>query len=294
MEERTRSKRQKVTLLDEGRTNSRLETAMEKKRAQRDFDTFLKDLNEEYSYPEKLTVNNLGIRNASGDTALHTAIWKEEFEIARRLITIGGQVNTCGDMGDTALHVAVKKNLLELTVFLLAHGANPLVLNEFSFTPVMYAASRNQPEILDHLLFSDSVVDGMPSEIIKKLQENNQAAVSALLEKAILDRDFDMTKKLFWRGASPDTPNEEGRLPLHHAATIGNVEIVKFLYKTFGVTNTPDGLGLTPLMISELFGHSDLTTHIKNTFKKLIVRRNQRCPGPVGSKKSSDDLGVKN
>lgn len=74
------------------------------------------------------SVNQHGL---SGDTMLHVAVWQEDIEDIKKLILLGADIDSIGDLGNTPLQQAVLFEKAESIKILLSHGANTAIKNEF-------------------------------------------------------------------------------------------------------------------------------------------------------------------
>ena len=116
---------------------------------------FLLDLKESVIGFEELDFTDINQCAASGENALHRAIWQEtDVEIIRELIELGIDVNAVpdGDLNRTALHTAVSKGNHETIELLLDNGANLFAIDDLCGQPPFYAAMQNKREDLVHLI----------------------------------------------------------------------------------------------------------------------------------------------
>jgi len=75
---------------------------------------------------------------------------------------------------------------------------------------------------------------------------------------AVKEGDIAKVKNLLIRGANVNAKDKDGRTPLHHAATIGHVEIARFLLERGANVNAKDKDGRTPLHHAATIGHVEI------------------------------------
>ena len=70
-------------------------------------------------------------RNCVGDTALHIAVIRGNFEIVKELLSVGADHSQKGEHGFTPLHEAVLHDQRKIIPILMESGADPLVKNDW-------------------------------------------------------------------------------------------------------------------------------------------------------------------
>ena len=83
------------------------------------------------------------------------------------------------------------------------------------------------------------------------------------LKAAIFDDKFELVRELVYLGFDRFCVDEDGRQPIHHAASVGNLEVVKLLVRANCITNKLDGDGYSPLSLAELFEHKDVAEYLR-------------------------------
>ena len=76
--------------------------------------------------------NDVDQRNFDGDTPLHIAVLRSNYEEVLVLLEAGADPNSKGDMGYTPLHYASDPEIFDL---LVKYGAKQNIKNEFGKTP---------------------------------------------------------------------------------------------------------------------------------------------------------------
>lgn len=131
--------------------------------------------------------------------------------------------------------------------------ANPELINatdDFSHTPLHFAAAGGQKEIAEFLLSKDADVN--------VLNGQNQ---SALLYAAYFG-NAEILELLAARGAKLNEQDILGRTPLHYAARQHNLEAVKSLITNKAELDARDSLGETPLYFAVRWGYDDIAQEL--------------------------------
>lgn len=89
---------------------------------------------------------------AYGWTALHSAVYAREQEVARVLLQWGADANAQTEDGDTALHFAVENGDESMVRLLLGNGAKVETADRTGFMPIYEAVMDGHYGILEHLL----------------------------------------------------------------------------------------------------------------------------------------------
>ncbi|KAJ3104538.1 B-cell lymphoma 3 protein [Phlyctochytrium bullatum] len=150
-------------------------------------------------------------RPAEGTSVLHVAVKSRNVELVRWLVGVGAEVSARDANGVTPLHVAWKLNRPGMASVLVEAGADIRARCCHGMTP-MHGVARVRPG-----------VDG-----------------------AMVERSWEVLKRMLERGGDPNAKNAKGRTMLHAAAEVGNGEMVLWLVKRKGVElNARDDEGNT-------------------------------------------------
>jgi ankyrin repeat protein len=123
------------------------------------------------------------ITTDAGTAPLHVATWggdpyfrdwtedekKNLFEVTRRLVELGADVNSAGEHGWTALHGAAYKGVDAIVQFLVEHGARTEVFDEYGQTPLSIANAAITAGSKDAYYQSSRVVRRSTSDLLLKL-----------------------------------------------------------------------------------------------------------------------------
>ncbi|EAX99185.1 ankyrin repeat protein, putative [Trichomonas vaginalis G3] len=178
---------------------------------------------------------NINGKNKNGETALHTAAWKNSKETAEFLISHGANINEKDKNGRTALHAAAYNNSKETAEFLISHGANINEKDENGKTALHFAAYNNSKETAE-LLISHG------ANINEKDNFGNTALHSAAWKNSKEIAEF-----LISHGANINEKDKNGRTALHTAAYNNSKETAELLISHGANINEKDENGKTAL-----------------------------------------------
>lgn len=231
------------------------------------------------------------IDNLKRRTALHIAARNGQLDIVNYLLTLPVNIDAADQYGMTPLHLSVKHGHHDVTLALLAHladvnkkminGCSPLFLaalhgraqdfqsllqhgadlsaaqdNVFKLTPLYAAALRGHNHMLQLLL--NNGID---------INERSIDGRTALF-LAVKGNRLETAKILLSKCANPDIPNEYGITPLHAAASMGKMEMVKLLMKHHANPNKLTyGKHLSPLDKAIAGGHTNIAELISRYIK---------------------------
>jgi len=189
--------------------------------------------------------------NNDGNAILH--LFAVQNEIALTRILLGDErvnVNLLNKDGKSALYIAIKNNNLEMVKLLLSCGANLAAKHKHEKTLIDYAKSHEMQDLL--------------RQAIRSYQEE--------LTHDIKKMDIDKVRKLV--GGMKVNPNyladSSGNTPLHIAALLDNVEIVRILLKNGANPTIGNAYNMKP---EDYAQQQDLQIllQIESTFHRLIM-----------------------
>ena len=111
---------------------------------------YLKDLKDDHPLFEEADFTNISWSTVEGENALHVAIIRNEYNIAKELIDLGIEINARGDLGHTPLHEAASNGHIGLVKLLVENGADVHALNE-GVPPFTLARYSSNDEICNYL-----------------------------------------------------------------------------------------------------------------------------------------------
>ncbi|RLW61693.1 MAG: hypothetical protein B6D75_01300 [gamma proteobacterium symbiont of Stewartia floridana] len=145
---------------------------------------FLKDLKDDLPSFEEADFSNISWCNYEGENALHIAVGRNEYEIAKELIDLGIEIDARGDLGCTPLHAAASRTDLRFVKLLVKSGADVHALTE-GYPPFTLARFSKKDDICDYL-----------GEAMKKAQSMD-SAVWAKAQIAYLKREISRIEKQY-------------------------------------------------------------------------------------------------
>lgn len=189
---------------------------------------------------------DLNATEEDGRTLLAMSVLFKEFEIFRRLVSEGVDVDKVGDDGSTPLEIAARKGFVRFARVLIEAGAdaNP----EFSSQdelPLFIALDHKHEEMSVFLV-----------KHTKNLQEQDFRGNTALM-KAVTWGSLSLIESLTGpkSNSTVNTENDDSEIPLHRAAATRRVEIVSYLVSQGSDINKQTRFERTPLIQAARHGN---------------------------------------
>lgn len=122
---------------------------------------------------------NIDKPNEEGETMLHIACSKGQFEIVQLLVAAGASVNKANSRGQTSLHISASRLQADITKFLLDNGADVMLCNNDGELPLDVTSSLESALILVSKMVSlghkDLVNDYLvPVKLAKTKQDRSE------------------------------------------------------------------------------------------------------------------------
>ncbi len=176
--------------------------------------------------------------NAFGAGPLHYAAKTNAKEATECLVYKGALVDMrCTIMGNTPLHVAAACNSMEVAKLLIKNGAQVNAQNKYQETPLCLAAMTGSKEVLLLLLDNEAVLNA----------KNIHGQTPLYL--ALNYQEYKIAKILVNKGANIMAREKYwNQTILHHAVTMGNVDMVEFLISKGADKEAKDSKGYTPFL----------------------------------------------
>jgi ankyrin repeat protein len=176
-----------------------------------------------------------------GDTPLNCAVVQEREDVVEFLLAHGADPNIPDRNGLTPLEQACSRDKavgLALASLLLAKGAqiNPTNETEFSTSPLEWAVTSDNPELVNFLLERGASV--------KPAKADSETPLHTAASRGNLE----ITEALIKHGADVNASFAGGLTPLHEAAEGGYVEVAKLLLSRGAEVDRKDSSGMTPLL----------------------------------------------
>ena len=156
--------------------------------------------------------------DATGQTGLVIALREPSLKVADALIDSPKiDLNTLNDRGESALMLAALKGLRDLAEKMVKKGAD---VNKTGWTPLHYAASAGQTEVISLLLENHAYVDAESpngsTPLMMASMYGTPAAVKLLLDE----------------GADPSLKNQQGLTAIDFAQRANRDDTVQMIGKT--------------------------------------------------------------
>jgi ankyrin repeat protein len=228
----------------------------------------------------------IDLTDPDGVTPLISAILNAHWDTAKLLLARGANVNKWDFWGRTPLYLAVDFNTvphggrpdrpslddttsIAMIDSLLAAGANPNAqlklfppyrslrmdrgadaILDIGTTPLLRAARGADLAAIERLIASGALVDLPQRDGITPLMAGVGAGARAIDTRGKFRTELEAlatAEALLDAGAAIDARDARGRTALHHAASVGYTDVVKFLVERGADVKAADADGLTPL-----------------------------------------------
>ncbi|MCY4384218.1 MAG: ankyrin repeat domain-containing protein [Nitrospinae bacterium] len=207
-------------------------------------------------------------RDEDGNTPLHHAAGKDNYEVVTNLIALGVDVNAKNKAGSTPLHRAAQNNAREVAALLIKAGADVRAKRSSDSTPLHDAAENNAREVAALLIDAGADVNaktksgrtplhnaarkgarGMAALLVKSGANVNLKRKNGktLLHVAAQNNSRDMAVLLIGLGAEVNAKDKKRRTPLHYAAQNNARDVAVLLIKAGADVNAKTDYGWTPL-----------------------------------------------
>jgi len=190
---------------------------------------------------------------------LQDAAGRGDVEKVRSLLRANPATISAREGGTTALHEAARAGHLEIVKLLVAGGANVNATDFSGLTPLKLAGSKH-PSIASYLRAQGGLEKVVPPPARVATARTNAAPPASALfttnhsaPAAAASRPLPPTSAA--PAVGPKPPSEADLMavgyPIHEAARVGDVEQIKYLYKSSpDLVNATDEKGLTPLHVA--------------------------------------------
>jgi ankyrin repeat protein len=168
-------------------------------------------------------------------TALHHAVMGRHYDVAKRLMAAGANINAVDASLETPLYLAVIEQDEAAAWLLIAAGADLEAQGPMG-TPLHVAARHNSVDMVTLLLKNGAKIDARNREL------------ATPLALAAWRGSLDAAKVLLAKGADIEARNVRGQTPLFYAVVGPNaVNLVPFLIEHGAEINVRDTAGITAL-----------------------------------------------
>ncbi|MFB2979310.1 ankyrin repeat domain-containing protein [Microseira sp. BLCC-F43] len=157
-------------------------------------------------------------------------------ELALLLIAKGADVNALNQWSQTPLHWAAQNNSKDVAQLLIVKGANVNAKEQSGDTPLHYAAFYNSKDVAQLLIAKGANVNAL-----------NQAGDTPLHQVVLYNQRTDAALLLIAKGADVNALNQAGDTPLHWAASYNKKDVALLLIAKGADVNALNQSGDTPL-----------------------------------------------
>ncbi len=271
---------------------------------------------------------DVNAKDGNGYTPLYWAIWTEHFDNVRLVVTHGADLNYVnpgdwppfyhilsandGELVEwmvekgsraPAFHLAAFKGDLEKVKSIYAGGANIDERDQINWTPLFWAASGGQSDIVEFLTGNGADVNARgelgTTPLHQAARSGSKELVTLLLSKGAnvnAGSEFGsdtplhcasgaghraVVELLIANGADIEARNGKGRTPVFAASTNGDVETVDFLIAKGADINMRDRNGRSALMQATEGGHSETVALLRQHGAKETLHDAVVGPGKL-------------
>ncbi|KAJ5155849.1 hypothetical protein N7492_008652 [Penicillium capsulatum] len=166
------------------------------------------------------------------------AAWSGSAEVADLLIRRGANTQYISMRGNMAFDMAPRSDATKFSMFFWRNCVSlPTVEDESRLDELLRASFQK-----DCTRFEDLLASLVP--------KSTQWTQSGLLHITIIADSLEIVRLLLDWGADPNFALPNGRIPMHYAALIGNLDVIKLLAERGSSFTATDNQGLTPLYMT--------------------------------------------
>ncbi len=181
-----------------------------------------------------ITSSNRGLRDDSGNTALHLAVQLGDYpEAVAYLLSVGSNANDRNKQGQSPLHLAVAARNLNVAQALLRAGGDIFLLDNNGVSPLTQV-------FLSPIAFAEGF---FTSEVIAA----RDSAQNTPLFHAVSQNRVAMAELLLKKGADLHAQNLAGATVLHEAVRLGNLSLATLFLKNGAPLTVVDNNGNVPV-----------------------------------------------
>lgn len=188
----------------------------------------------------------LDITDIESNIPLHSAIIRQDVQIASLLLEAGSYTEAPGKGGYKPLAMAIQSRNLEMVRLLLEHGTNVHCRCGTSPNALMYAAKTGGIAVFEEIL-SKSAAENLKARDL----EGRTVMHAFALGDQVKDEIPDMLELLLENQVGLDIADERGMTPLHVAVKAGNVMMVSGLVDVGASEHFRNQIGKTPLDLAK-------------------------------------------
>ncbi|MCL2888622.1 MAG: ankyrin repeat domain-containing protein [Elusimicrobia bacterium] len=215
---------------------------------QKDYDTFalkVKDL------------KDVNVFNQQGETLMNAAVRYNNMDAAQLLYSMSADVNLANpNTGETPLMTAMRGNNDSMLEFLIAAGANLNAVSNYGATVLLLAVENKNSVWIDRLISRGATAGASSANLLTYTARANMPGVAAMLKS----------------GISPNIKDSSGFTPLYMAASMGELDMVKWLVGYKADLDAPVGNGSTPLIGAARYRKPDVAAFLMDKGANVNAR----------------------
>jgi ankyrin repeat protein/beta-lactamase regulating signal transducer with metallopeptidase domain len=214
---------------------------------------------------------DVNFKSSNDDPAIFYSVWNEDVELAELLLAHGARLEAKSENGWTVLRHAVAYSNQKLVEFFVSRGAkapefhlaaymgdlnrvksflekgmNVDTKDEFGWTPLFWAASNAQQDVVEYLIDKGA-------DISVRVDGSR-----TLLHQAARSGELNLVKLLISKGLDINAKDRVGETPLHHAARNGHKDVAELLIKNGAYLNAKNRTSRTPLHLTCQIGYKEI------------------------------------
>ena len=192
--------------------------------------------------------STIDLPNKTNHTALHLAVLDGHLETANLLLEYKFSPKKTAVFESPVLHYAANEGNKDFVAPLIGADADPEAHNTHKHRALHFAARKGHVEFVDQLFTTVPDLEVDPQDADGKTPLHLAAIAGHLKTIRVLQA----------RGAQQNVQDSSKNLPIHYAAWDGHFEVVEHFVSDANI-NAQGYLGRTPLAISALRGHENIT-----------------------------------
>ncbi|EEQ98649.1 serine-threonine protein kinase, putative [Perkinsus marinus ATCC 50983] len=211
---------------------------------------------------------DVNTRDKDGWTALHHAAFVNQLDAIHALLKHGADVHRQNNHGRTPVHIASEWENIEVLETLLETGGPVCmtIADELGRTPMEYATPETRKTLMKYVVKFSNVPNAgtfdMNKLLLKAAQTGNIQAIANLIDP--VDKNMPCV-------SVNDAIDKDGWTPLHHAAFMNHVDVVRYLLEKGANPKMPNKFGRTVIHIAAEWENEDAMALV--AFDGLVVTR---------------------